>query len=251
MKKFIAISVVFICITLIFSCVFIYESRFEKIFMHCEKIYFTTNGKFSPNSNGDTAMVVIDETQNASNIATLIIKTNKTCYEYKISQVEARAFRHGDLLSIDFDNDKIDELLFFAEINGNGATYASALELVGNEINLKENFQDRDDYSFLFLDNKKLQIKNENLFYKKEIDLSTLIPEENFDSCGNYIGISEIRKLPITNLDYEIDSKSNVLISYSQPFSIGTKFLGSVVVTLIWSTESNNFVVSNIKYDNQ
>ncbi len=244
MKNIYVILIIFI--VFIFSCVIVNKNQFETENSDSEKIYFTTNGKFLPDSNDDTAMVVINESQNLMNPATLVIKTNKECYTYKISNVETNSFKHGKLLSVDFDNDKIDELLFFCEINGNGATYVSALEIVDNKIEIKENFSERNDYSFLFLDNKKLQIINDTLPCKIDLELSDLISAENFDSNGNYIGVSEIKKLPITNLDYKVDF-NNILVSYSQPISIGTKFLGSVIVTLVWSTDSNRFVVSNIE----
>ena len=209
-------------------------------------VFYFTEGKFSTNSINDSAMIVVDNESKAH----LVIKSNNTIYTLYIKKVEKKPFDTGRLINADVDNDGVDELLFWGEINGNGYTIASIFKLVDGEINLIVDLNQRRDITYSYIDNKKLLIQVNSIEYSETIDLTKVFPSTCFNSDGQYIGNSKVVELPINNLDVITTPKNEnvTMICFSRGIKINN-YLGRFKIFLNYDKKSAQFIICDINFE--
>lgn len=216
--------------------------------IHKADIYYFVNGNFSKDSVNDSAMIVIDAQSNAY----IVIKSNNSTYTLCMQEVERQPFNTGELMCADIDNDGIDELLFWGEVNGNGYTIAGIFKLVDNEIKQIVDLNQRKDISYNYINNKKLLIDAKKYDFSKTIDISNEFDNADFDYAGLYTGSSDVIELSVDDIDiYTVDdSENNIKIYFSYGIKINS-FLGRIKISLNYEEESAQYVVYDINFQNK
>lgn len=211
-------------------------------------IYYFVNGNFSKNSINDSAMIVID----AESKAHIIVKSNNSTHTLCMQEVERQPFNTGELMCADIDNDGVDELLFWGEVNGNGYTIAGIFKLVDNEIKQIIDLNQREDVYYDYINNRKLLIEAKMNDFSKIIDISKEFSDADFDNNGLYTGSSKVMELPIDNIDIHTtnNSENDVKISFSYGIKINS-FLGRIKISLNYDKKSDQYVVYDMSFQSQ
>lgn len=210
------------------------------------ELYYYINGAFSNNSFYDSAMVVVSE----NSIAHLVVKSNGSTYTLKLGEIEPKPFNTGELKKVDINNDNVDELLFWAEQNGNGHTIAGIFKLANEELVQIIDFNKRTDVSYDFIADKKIQLSIDDIGYTQTIDISKEFHETDFDDNGIYIGSNKVVELPVNSLTVETTNQTGG--KFVLDFSYGIKlnsYLGEITVSLAYEEMIEEFIVQKVVFE--
>lgn len=207
-----------------------------------QQLYYYTTGNFERGSMTDSCAVFMELSDELQAEINLVVKTEYHVFKLSLGTGENKPFNRGGLYAVDFDNDKIDEIVFFAEVTGNGYSIAQIYKVDNEGIVLFEDLNQRKDINFEFKSKKELSIFNDELSFEKTIDISKEFPYKFFDADGKYNGAMSINILPVNSVEINKDER---LIRYKYPLKL-TNYIGTIECGLFWSGYEGRFMLQSI-----
>ncbi len=213
-----------------------------------QSLYYFVNGDFTSSSNHDSAAILVKENSKIQAEATLYVKTDENHYTYSLGKVDINPFNTGELKAVDIDSDGIDELVFLAEITGNGATLAKVFDVTDDGIKLIDDLNLREDVQFEYAKNKQLLAKNDATDFSVEIDVSKQYANKPVDSDGKFVGNVDILKMPVSSVSVDVAGEnSTCVISYSKGIK-ASSFLGEFTISLQWNESTSAFEICDLNF---
>ena len=211
-------------------------------------------------TNGLNSVVVFSDCQTSESIRSRVfmaVDSEKGIITYEMGEFENAVIESGDLYAEDIDSDGIDEIIYCGEINNNGATISRVYKVVDNQIILLADIAEWDDiftnrygYTYEFLDNCKLEIKNDAVGYSEVQDISDCFRPGFFDDTGKPIEdtISLYFRAYDSRTIVEKDDNGDVILKYMQYLMDGSFTFGHAVTTLKYNANTNDFDIIDAEY---
>lgn len=217
-----------------------------------QRVYYIEWGNLGTSSYRDS-VVVFSDAQIEEQLQVylyMVADVDGELFEYTLGKFEKNVIQNGNLILNDINNDGIDEVVFYAEKNGNGHTIAGVFEIENNEIVLCKDLNlFPNDFICQSLPDYFISIENSSIGFEQKFNIASKITSDAFDSNGVLkfspsIEIGPIDFIEINDID---DGRNEIICSCS--VTLDSCYIGDFYFVYAYDNISHDILLLNVFTD--